>query len=108
MKLSAEEAQGGRDCDDYLRQHLEEEKHFEISLSDIKDIPEYKELVRSGKKPNSRDLFNFLHQLGLDTKWTVEEQHVTHRNKSNVVVKCPRWVGYQRTDDKWLNIKKGL
>tara|TARA_R110002126_G_C10332201_1_gene489998 strand:+ start:551 stop:877 length:327 start_codon:yes stop_codon:yes gene_type:complete len=108
MKLSAEDVQGGMDCDDYLRQHLEEEKHFEISLSDIKNIPEYIELLKSGVKSDSKELFEFLHQLGLDTKWTVEEQYLTHRNKTNKVVTCPRWVGYQRTDKKWLNIKKGL
>jgi hypothetical protein len=107
MKLSAEDVQT-RDCDDYLRQYLEEEKHFEVSLSDIKDIPEYIKLLKSGRKSNSKDLFDLLYQLGLDTKWTVEEQYVTHRNKRNEVVTCPRWAGYQRTDKKWLDIKKGL
>jgi len=106
-KLSAADVQG-RDCDDYLRQHLEELRHIEISLSDIQELDTFKEMMSKSKKGyNDKELlFKFLYILGMDTSKNIEVQECTHRNKANKVVECTRWVGYSRTDKEWLSMKK--
>lgn len=104
MKLSAADVQG-KDCDDFLHQHLLEEKHYEISLSDIQDLPTFKELIVKNKHNSLDVLYKYLHILGMDTTKNVESQFCTHRNRSNKVVECDRWVGYQRTDKQWLDNK---
>lgn len=45
-----------------------------------------------------------LHGMGIDTTRPVERQDgLKHRNRLNEVVICSRYVGYERTDDEWIN-----
>lgn len=45
-----------------------------------------------------------LHGMGIDTSRAIERQDgLQHRNRLNEIVICSRYVGYERTDDEWIN-----
>ena len=42
-----------------------------------------------------------LYSLGIDTRYPIDEQDVTHRNRFGNIVTCPRWMANERCDHSW-------
>jgi hypothetical protein len=91
-----------------LNQYLEQENAHEISLSDIVDSPEYRELCPTPESCNYEDLKGLLYTFGMDNQFPIQEQHLSHRNWKGVVVTCPRWVGVKRKDHQWVNFMNSV
>ena len=91
-----------------LNQYLEQENAHEISLSDIVDSVEYKEMCPSQESCDQEDFKKLLYIFGLDTELPIQEQNLPHRNWKGVIVTCPRWVGTKRKDPQWLRFTRSV
>lgn len=89
-----------------LNQYLEQDNAHEISLSDIVDSPEYRELCPTPESCNYEDFKSLLHTFGMDNDSPIQDQNLAHRNWKGVIVTCPRWVGVKRKDPEWLRFTK--
>lgn len=70
-----------------------------ISLSELQ---KFISVTEESILANEKDFLKLAYNLGADTSKHYEVQHLTHRNKFNEVVDCPRYVFSERTDDRWL------
>lgn len=85
-----------------LNQFLEREAAWEISLSDIIDSDEYKELCPTPDQCGREEFLQLLYIFGMDTEYPIKSQIVKHRNWKDQVVVCERWVGKRRQDSEWI------
>lgn len=72
-----------------------------VSLSEIQTIANW---VTEEFIENNPDVFKqMLFDLGMDVfNYPWEVQEVTHRNRFNNVITCPRYVGNERVDQQWV------
>lgn len=98
--------------DRLLDQHLEAEAWHEVSMSDIIRTDYYQDQCagKEGTKNacTQEDLFAILYELGIDTKYPVEDQYLPHRNWKGELVTCIRYVGRKRTDHEWKRFEKSI
>ena len=73
-----------------------------VSLSEIQTIANW---VTEEFIENNPDVFKqMLFDLGMDVfNYPWEVQEVTHRNRFNNVITCPRYVGNERVDQTWIS-----
>ena len=73
----------------------------EISVSELYAVD--KKYTEKFVSENGDTVKSVLYDLGLDTSSHYEQQFNTHRNRLNQVYTGTRFVGLERTDEKWLN-----
>lgn len=72
-----------------------------VSLSEIQTVAPW---VTEDFIENNKEVFDkMLFDLGIDMNYPYETQVVTHRNRFNNLITCPRYVGNERTDPEWIN-----
>jgi hypothetical protein len=72
-----------------------------ISAADIaKIVPNFTyDFVQSNRK----EFLNILYELGLDVNQGLETQeNIQHKALDGTVVQCDRYLGNERTDEKWI------
>ena len=73
-----------------------------VSLSKIQTVVNW--VTEEFIEENPEVFKEMLYDLGMDVyNYPWETQVVTHRNRFNNIITCPRYVGNERTDAQWIN-----
>lgn len=73
-----------------------------ISLSEIQKVKP--EITLEWCENNQEQLRTILYNLGMDTKYLIDWQYVTHRNRFDEIIEgSVRFVGEERRDYAWLH-----
>lgn len=72
-----------------------------ISLSEIQTVKPWVDEQFVENYPE--EFKQMLYELGADVyNYPTERQDVTHRNRFNNTITCPRWICNERTDTSWI------
>lgn len=71
-----------------------------ISLSELQTADP--SITYEFTQTHSEEFKEILYSLGIDTRYPIDEQDVTHRNRFGNIVTCPRWMANERCDHSWI------
>lgn len=71
-----------------------------VSVWDICRIPEAKDIILSD---NLSAIYQMLHDIGFDINHQIDVESCYHRTIYKEIVYAPRFVGFPRLDEEWLN-----
>jgi hypothetical protein len=72
-----------------------------VSLSELQTFDN--KYTEEWATDNPEELESVLYKMGLNPSMPYERQLKTHRNRFNAVITCSRFMGYERTDEEWIN-----